>query len=540
MQTIDLMQNNFKIPPLVYMVQNDTGRTLKMNIRDNTLEAGDTAEVAINRSDGSYYTISATRVSGENAFSADMTQALTQPGLTKCQLKVTSSSLVVSTYMFGISVEASTDGVPEEQLGVSVQELYEAAQQLTLSDNDVKLALLQIAKKVPYIDEHGQDYYDALEDALYPPVRATSVTLDKASLVFSVLNATDTLIATVSPNNVEDDTVYWGSSDTSVAVVAEGTVLSTGVGSATITAICGTKKATCSVTVASATLTGIEATYTQSGTVYPTTSLDDLKNDLVVVASWSNGTTSIVPSADYTLSGTLALGTSTITVTYGEETDTFSVTVSSPVPSGYTQVEYLNSTANTSTTQSYVNTGIAFDNPSVATLYVDFQENTNSSISAGYAIGMRQKGSTASNNYIGWGIRLVDHTSVGAWSGTPGVQIDNLESYARHKVTATWSSTALTIQEEGGEVHTSTQSTRAIGQYPICLFGIKHVTQATGGTPYVINGKIYSAVAWQDGQKIMELYPCKRDSDSKPGFYDVVNNAFYPPYGSYISAGPEV
>ena len=32
--------------------------------------------------------------------------------------------------------------------------------------DDVKQALLQIASKVAYIDEHGQDYYDALESAL--------------------------------------------------------------------------------------------------------------------------------------------------------------------------------------------------------------------------------------------------------------------------------------------------------------------------------------------------------------------------------------
>lgn len=33
----------------------------------------------------------------------------------------------------------------------------------------LKQALLQLAEKVAYIDEDGQDYYDALEEALYPP-----------------------------------------------------------------------------------------------------------------------------------------------------------------------------------------------------------------------------------------------------------------------------------------------------------------------------------------------------------------------------------
>lgn len=74
-----------------------------------------------------------------------------------------------------------------------------------------------------------------------------------------------------------------------------------------------------------ANLTRITAVYTQSGTVYDTDSLDDLKADLVVTAFYDNSTSEIVST--YTLSGTLAEGTSTITVSYGGKTTTFNVTV---------------------------------------------------------------------------------------------------------------------------------------------------------------------------------------------------------------------
>ena len=40
---------------------------------------------------------------------------------------------------------------------------------------EVKTALLQLASKVAYIDEDGQDYYDALETALYSNVQVTSI-----------------------------------------------------------------------------------------------------------------------------------------------------------------------------------------------------------------------------------------------------------------------------------------------------------------------------------------------------------------------------
>lgn len=80
----------------------------------------------------------------------------------------------------------------------------------------------------------------------------------------------------------------------------------------------------------------ITAVYTQSGTVYDTDSLDGLKTDLVVTAVYEGGNTETVPAANYTLSGTLTEGTSTITVSYGGKATTFDVVVtSSSMPSGY-------------------------------------------------------------------------------------------------------------------------------------------------------------------------------------------------------------
>ena len=156
MQEITLTQNTFKLFPTVYAVQNDTGRELKMIIQDQTLLLGDTGAVAVQRSDGSYYTIAATLNVLGNAFTADISQALTQPGRTLCQLKVTRSGLVVSSYTFAIMVQPSTDGVPEEQLGISAQDLIDAAAQIMYADTDTKAALLQIASKLAYIDANGQ------------------------------------------------------------------------------------------------------------------------------------------------------------------------------------------------------------------------------------------------------------------------------------------------------------------------------------------------------------------------------------------------
>ena len=73
-------------------------------------------------------------------------------------------------------------------------------------------------------------------------------------------------------------------------------------------------------------VTFITAVFTQgSATIHNTDSLDTLKQYLTVTATYSDSTTATV--TDYTLSGTLTEGTSTITVSYGGKTTTFSVTV---------------------------------------------------------------------------------------------------------------------------------------------------------------------------------------------------------------------
>ena len=201
-----------------------------------------------------------------------------------------------------------------------------------LTEN-IKTALLQIAQKIAYIDEHGQDYYDDLYDALY---EVTGLTLDVSSISLGTIGATSQITATTVPSGAA---VTWASSDTSVATVVNGLVTAVGYGSATITASAGNLTAQCSVVIAQATVTSISAVYTPSGTIYETDipALDTLKSDLVVTAHWSNGTTSTV--TDYALSGTLSAGSNTVTVSYGGQTTTITVTVValSSISAVYTQ-----------------------------------------------------------------------------------------------------------------------------------------------------------------------------------------------------------
>lgn len=219
--------------------------------------------------------------------------------------------------------EATTtvqDGsITESKLSATVKSKINNASSLT---PDIKQALLACFEHVAWTDAHGQDYVDALEAALYPPAELASI-----SAVYTqsgTVYTTDTLDS-LKTNLVVTAHYTDSTTETVTTYTLSGTLTE---GTSVITVSYGGKTTTFNVTVtAPATLSSITAVYTQSGTVYDTDTLDSLKTDLVVTAVYSDSTTQTVASTDYTLSGTLTEGTSTITVSYGGKTDTFDVTV---------------------------------------------------------------------------------------------------------------------------------------------------------------------------------------------------------------------
>ena len=189
---------------------------------------------------------------------------------------------------------------------------------------DVKTALLQLAQKVAYIDEDGTGYYQDLYSAFYP-----SRTLSYITCTFN--QGANVIYDNASLNSLKQYltvTAYYGddtTEDVTASAVLSGTLE---VGTSTITATYSGKTATFTVTVTAAPeLTSIEAVFTQGAAViYDTDSLDDLKQYLVVTATYDDSSTADVTDL-VTLSGTLTAGTSTIVASYEGETDTFTVTV---------------------------------------------------------------------------------------------------------------------------------------------------------------------------------------------------------------------
>jgi uncharacterized protein YjdB len=79
-------------------------------------------------------------------------------------------------------------------------------------------------------------------------IAVRSIILDQTAATV-IEGDTLTLTATVNPDNADDKTVTWKSSDTSVAIVDNGVVITLAPGKATISATAGGKTATCVVTV---------------------------------------------------------------------------------------------------------------------------------------------------------------------------------------------------------------------------------------------------------------------------------------------------
>ena len=184
-----------------------------------------------------------------------------------------------------------------------------------------KNLILTLFSKAAYAEDDASTAYDALENLWTTTTRTITYNLshvtssNTTASIESGQRYTTTLTAD-SNYALNTVTVKMGGVDITSTAYSSGTI--------TIPSVTGDIVITATAVLAAQSITAV---YTQSGTVYDTDSLDSLKADLVVTANYAGGTSETVPASDYTLSGTLAEGTSTITVSYAGLTTTFNVTV---------------------------------------------------------------------------------------------------------------------------------------------------------------------------------------------------------------------
>ena len=165
-------------------------------------------------------------------------------------------------------------------------------------------------------------------------IPVTSVTIDKTSLSMLV-GETETLSATVTPDNASDKSVIWGSSDVSIATVTDGKVTAKKSGTVIITATSGNCKADCVVTVSVSTesvildKTSLSLIKGETAIIIATVKPDDATDKTV---TWSSSDESVAKVDGGKVTAVKA-GRATITAKCGEKKAECSVTVSVPVAS---------------------------------------------------------------------------------------------------------------------------------------------------------------------------------------------------------------
>lgn len=523
-QTVYLNQTEYRVPPVIHAVQNDTGRKVKMVIQDQVLPSGSTATLNFMRSDKSHYSVTCEAfVSADNSFTAEIDQALTQAGITECQLKV---SGIVSTFTFIIDVQPDVSGISVQQDGYSAEQIIEIIDSKGITE-DIKQTLLACFAKVAWIDDQGQDYYDALYDALYPPRTLLSISC--------VYMQSGTVYAGDSLDDLKPDltvTAHYedGGSEVVTDYYLSGTLYE---GESTITVTYGGKTTTFDVQVV--TLVSISAVYTQTGTVYDTESLDDLREDLVVVATYNDSSTKTV--TDYELSGTLTEGTSTITVSYGGKSTTFNVVVThTDLPVGYTKYDYLtlNIDPNTQAKAYGIWTDAQMSTDYTLEMKAYFPSGTYNMVSPPL-FGTRASASGAKEIALFYRPR---YGNLGYWfDGTdtvtnniPSPSQDTVHSIKIQPVGVSESyPTKATIRIDDTDYDTGSSSTGKMfdSWFGIFTYAISATNGITNNDVVFLNQQIGEITATDsNGVLVYDFVPAK-DSSNKYGFYEKVNDVFY-------------
>lgn len=268
----------------------------------------------------------------------------------------------------------------------------------------------------------------------------------------------------------------------------------------------------------------ITAAYTQSGTVYDSDSIDSLKSDLVVTAYYESGNTATVEAANYTLSGTLTPGTSTITVSYGGKTTSFTVTATAGVPSEYQKCEWIGIESRTPDGNAhYIDTGIT---PTL-TSGIEIRLAATGTLS-GNLFGIRQSQTSADNAFL-FQCYMQDQKFGFARFGSTVKTAAYDNNFHDFVVTADECSVDGTDYELAAP--TAGQS---ISGLTLRLFG---VYAALSGTLKWFDGGLHRVAACKllDGSTVVrDFVPCYKKADSTIGMWDYATQAFFPCVGTFV------
>lgn len=354
--------------PVVYANQYDVGRPFQATILDvddsEYTFTNETVAICGTKPDGTGFSYDVT-ASGHVVTFTTTGQMTVVHGFVRCGIIITQGSTVIGTLAFLMYVQPAalqtgtiissddfgsiiTDAVADwmdehgvvidntlsvagaaadaEKTGDEIADLKSAIDYGSITVG-VKDALIACFNHVAWDndDPTGQTYIDALYDALYNRYWQVTSTLSHCT---SSNGAEQTIKGNPYTATITASAGYVMTGAT-VSITMGGTdITATAYSNGTISIPAVTGALVITITAVAAAVSSISAAFTQGEiTVWSDDSLDSLKQYLVVTATLEDSTTFTVPSADYTLSGSLSTASSTITVTYQSKTDAFTVAV---------------------------------------------------------------------------------------------------------------------------------------------------------------------------------------------------------------------
>lgn len=294
--TRDLNMVPVGVPPVIHLSQYDDDFSLVFNLYSSvgtfTVESSTTAEIRGTKEDGYGYSANATiDISNKRVTVAGNNQMTACAGQNTFELVLKKNNKVLSTVNFILDVErAALDAgtITDQSVLKELNAIIASAATATQAAEDAEDAADRAEEAAQTLEKTG-DEISALRDDL-SDLESTISHIGLSSAVKTALLACFAKVAWVDANGQD----YYD--DLEEALQEAESVVS------------------------------ISASFVQgSAKIYDTDNLDSIKQYLTVTATYMDQTSRTV--TDYTLSGTLSEGTSTITVHYGGKTTTFNVTV---------------------------------------------------------------------------------------------------------------------------------------------------------------------------------------------------------------------
>lgn len=303
------VQPGVGVPAIFHCSQGDKGTRIILGLLNNndsyTIPEGTTAIIRGSRADGTLFTEITADIDTTTEIKFNLTEDMTSvAGPVECEAVMTSGTAnIIGTANFIIDVEKSPasigsvfpgtdaattwliDKLENEPLnslnGESVVDAINGGSGSGLTE-DVKTALLACFEKVAWIDENGQDYYDALYSALYPPADLVSIS--------AVYTQSGTVYDTDTLDSLKSNLVVTAFMDDSTTRTVTTYTLSGSLseGTSTITVRYGGKTATFTVNVTSLMQT-ITVTWSGAGTSKDSTVIDARNSDVYWTFPFVNG-----------------------------------------------------------------------------------------------------------------------------------------------------------------------------------------------------------------------------------------------------------